>query len=130
MVVCIQGSVHQGSSCFSNMSRGRQCAFMSLSALMFSQCLPVQMRTSTNIDQILYYGDLMYVDAFRSNLIPDRETLLIDKLPNVFIGPTIRLAIPTFFKYSCLDALTLNFQMYLEFMKHYNMHYSYQMTLF
>ena len=87
MVVCIQGSVHQGSNCFSNMTRGRQCAFMSLSALMFSHCLPVQIWTSTNIDQILYYGDLMYVDAFQSNRIPDKETLLIDELPNVFVGP-------------------------------------------
>ena len=75
----------------------------------------------------------MYVDVFQSNRIPDRETLLIDELPNVLIGPAglnYQVSYHHFFKDLCLDALILNFQMYLEFMKHYRMHYFYQMTLF
>ena len=34
MITTIQGSIHQGHEAFSEHSRGRQCAFMSLAALL------------------------------------------------------------------------------------------------
>ena len=48
MITSIRGSIHQGHEAFSEHSRGRQCAFMSLAALLFnrsnrpfpSSCLP------------------------------------------------------------------------------------------
>ena len=36
-MTCIQGCIHQGHEAFSEHSRGQQCAFMSLSALVFNQ---------------------------------------------------------------------------------------------
>jgi hypothetical protein len=39
----VAGSIHQGSERFySDISRGRQCSFMSFSALLFAQTLPIQ----------------------------------------------------------------------------------------
>ena len=38
-VLIISGSIHQGGSCFNEISIGRQCAFMSLSALLCANSL-------------------------------------------------------------------------------------------
>ena len=75
----VAGSIHQGSERFySDISRGRQCSFMSFSALLFAQTLPI---TASNVDQILAEGDrLLYIDAFESRSIPDTETLSLDYL--------------------------------------------------
>ena len=67
----VAGSIHQGSERFySDISRGRQCSFMSFSALLFAQTLPIQQLTaSINVDQILAEGDrLFYLDAFDPGL--------------------------------------------------------------
>ena len=78
----VAGSIHQGSERFySDISRGRQCSFMSFSALLFAQTLPIQQWTASNVDQILAEGDrLLYLDAFESRSIPDTETLSLDYL--------------------------------------------------
>ena len=79
----VAGSIHQGSERFySDISRGRHCSFMSFSALLFAQTLPIQQWTaSINVDQILAEGDrLLYLDAFESRSIPDTETLSLDYL--------------------------------------------------
>ena len=75
----VAGSIHQGGERFySDISRGRQCSFMSFSAL-FAQTLPIQQWTASNVDQILAEGDrLLYLDAFESRSIPDTETLSLD----------------------------------------------------
>ena len=80
----VVGSIHQGSERFySDFSRGRQCSFMSFSALLFAQTLawPIQQLTASNVDQILVEGDrLFYLDAFESRSIPDTKTLSLNYL--------------------------------------------------
>ena len=79
----VAGSIHQGSERFySDISRRRQCSFMSFSALLFAQTLPIQQWTASNVDQILAaVGDrLLYLDAFESKSIPDTETLSLGYL--------------------------------------------------
>jgi hypothetical protein len=73
----VAGSIHQGSERFySDISRGRQCSFMSFSAILFAQTLPIQQWTASNVDQILAEGDrLLYLDAFESRSIPDTESV-------------------------------------------------------
>ena len=63
----VQGSIHQGSETFSEPSRGRQCAFMAVSALFRNEIAPVYSRTKSVIDQILHHGDGMYSHALSNN---------------------------------------------------------------
>ena len=63
-VMTFQGSIHQGHEAFSEHSRGRQCAFMSLAALLFNRSNSVDLWTQTNIDDILCHGDRMYLQLF------------------------------------------------------------------
>jgi len=63
MITSIQRSIHQGHEAFSEHSRGRQCAFMSLSALLFIRSDLVESWTQTDIDAILFHGDRMYLHA-------------------------------------------------------------------
>ena len=52
-VLLIAGSIHQGHERFSDVSRGRQCSFMSFSALLFAQSCPVRFWDTATVDQIL-----------------------------------------------------------------------------
>ena len=64
MTVCLQGSIHQGSQFFNELSRGRQCAFIAFHALFSCESeLPVQLWTTEFIDQILIKGDRSHVFA-------------------------------------------------------------------
>ena len=49
----VAGSIHQGSERFSDVSHVRQCSFMSFSALLFAQTLPIVQWTASklNVDQ-------------------------------------------------------------------------------
>ena len=58
-----RGSIHQGHEQFSDESRGRQSAFMSLSAQLCQQSLPIQQRSSERINQILLEGDHLFLNA-------------------------------------------------------------------
>jgi len=71
----VAGSIHQGNERFSDVSRGRQCCFMSFSALLCAQLLPVAQWSTQTIDEILTQGDTMYLDALENHLIPDAETI-------------------------------------------------------
>ena len=72
MTLCLQGSIHQGSQFFNELSRGRQCAFMAFHALLSCDTeLPVQLWTTEFIDQILIKGDRMFLHALTNQLIPD-----------------------------------------------------------
>ena len=71
----IRGSIHQGHEAFSEHSRGRQCAFMSLSALLFNRSDSVDSWTQTDIDAILFHGDRMYLHALTNEMVPDTDTL-------------------------------------------------------
>ena len=55
------GSTHQSDRRFSNVSRGRQCAFTSLSTLLRANSCRVSQWTADTVDEILMEGDAMYV---------------------------------------------------------------------
>ena len=83
MITTIQGSIHQGHEAFSEHSRGRQCAFMSLAALLFNRSNSVDLWTQTNIDDILCHGDRMYLHALTNKMVPDTNSLSVEDLPEV-----------------------------------------------
>ena len=58
MITTIQGSIHQGHEAFSEHSRGRQCAFMSLAALLFNRLNLVDLWTQKNIDMTSYVMEI------------------------------------------------------------------------
>ena len=65
-ILSIAGSSPQGHERFSEISRGRQCCFMSFSALLCAQSFPVQHWDTATVDQILIEGDRMYLNALES----------------------------------------------------------------
>ena len=78
-----RGSIHQGHERFSGDSRGKQCSFMSLSALLTAQAISVDKWDSTIIDHVLVEGDKMYLNAYNNGLIPREELLSLNNLPTV-----------------------------------------------
>ena len=83
MITSIRGSIYQGHEAFSEHSRGRQCAFMSLAALLFNRSKSVDLWTQTNVDDILRHGDRMYSHALTNKMVPDANSLSIEELPEV-----------------------------------------------
>ena len=85
-ILSIAGSSHQGHERFSEISKGRQCSFMSFSALLSVLCaqsFPVRQWDTATVDQILIEVDRMYLNALESQSIPDTDTLLsLIYLPN------------------------------------------------
>ena len=61
----------------------RQCCFMSLSALLCDRRFPIHQWLSEEIDDILSYGDSLYLSALEDGRIPDVQTLAINNLPSV-----------------------------------------------
>ena len=57
--------LHQGDDLFSVQSRGKQCAFMSLSALLTAQNIPLSdwSKTKFSINVLLIQGDKMYLHS-------------------------------------------------------------------
>ena len=80
-ILSIAGSSHQGHKRFSEISRGRQCSFMSFSALLCAQSFPVRHWDTATVDQILI-GERMFLNALESQSIPDTDTLSLIYLPN------------------------------------------------
>ena len=70
MFLLSRGSIHQGHGRFSVNSRGKQCSFMSLSAMLTAQAISVDKWDSTIIDHVLVEGDKMYLNAYNNGLIP------------------------------------------------------------
>jgi hypothetical protein len=50
MSLVASGSIHQGHGLFSEQSRGKQCSFMCLSALLTAQAMPVFQWTTGKLD--------------------------------------------------------------------------------
>ena len=73
-ILSIAGSSHQGHERFSEISRGKQCSFMSFSALLCAQSFPVRHWDTATVDQILI-GERMFLNALESQSIPDTDTL-------------------------------------------------------
>ena len=81
-ILSIAGSSHQGHERFSEISRGRQCSFMSFSGLLCAQSFPVRHWDTATVDRILIEGDRMYLNALESQNIPDTDSLSLIYLPN------------------------------------------------
>ena len=67
----VSGSIHQADCCLSDISRGRQCAFISVTALLLkcaNSCC-VSKRTAYTVDEILI-GDAMNAKAFDDDTWP------------------------------------------------------------
>ena len=79
--------VHQGNDLFSVQSRGKQCAFMSLSALLTAQNIPlIDWSKTTFINNVLLQRDKMYLQALNDGFIvlePGVEFLSVDNLPKL-----------------------------------------------
>ena len=72
----VAGSIHQSQERFRDTSGERQCSFMIFSALLCAQTLSIESWTSAIVDQILFEGDKMYVNAFERRIIPGQMRCL------------------------------------------------------
>ncbi len=79
----LSSNIHQGDELFSVQSRGKQCAFMSLSAILTAQNIPLIDWSKTTFKNVLLQGDTMHLKALDHGLIvldPRIEFLSIDNL--------------------------------------------------
>ena len=77
------GSIHQGHGRFSSQSQGKQCSFMSLSALLAAQTVSFLHWNSKTIHNVLVQGGSLYLTAFENGDIPPEGFLLVNELPTV-----------------------------------------------
>jgi hypothetical protein len=68
MALFRSASIHQGDELFSVQSRGKQCAFMSLSAILTAQNSPLADWSESTFN-VLLQGDKMYLKALNTGLI-------------------------------------------------------------
>lgn len=92
-VLYVAGSIHQGDEMFSDISRGRQCSFMSFSALLCVQGYPIRHWHCFTVDQLLKEGDKLYLNALRNGQIPNAETILLNCLPHRIYWPFCSLEV-------------------------------------
>ena len=88
MALFLRANIHQGNDLFSNNSKGKQCAFMTLSAILTAQNIPLIQWSKMTIDNILIQGDQMYLNTLSSGFVvldPHLEFLSVDDLPRLFV---------------------------------------------
>lgn len=81
----IASDLHQGDEHFSVKSRGKQCALMSLSAILTAQNISIVDWSKTTLN-VLLQGDKMYLNAVNNSLIvidPGVEFLSVHNSPKV-----------------------------------------------
>ena len=93
MALFLSSYIHQGDDLFSVQSRGKQCAFMSLSALLTAQNIPLidWSKTTFSINVLLIQGDknenvLAFLQALNDGFVvlePGVEFLSVDNLPKL-----------------------------------------------
>ena len=86
MEISLSSDIHQGDELFSVQSRWKQCAFMSLSALLTARNIPLNLWSRITIKYALLQGDKMFLNALDSGLIildPAVEFLSVENLPTV-----------------------------------------------
>jgi hypothetical protein len=86
MALFLSSNIHQGDDLFSVHSRGKQCAFMTLSAILTTHNMPLTEWSKQTFDNVLVQGDNMYLKALNSGLLileDGVEVLCIDNLPTV-----------------------------------------------
>ena len=84
MNLFVSANTHQGGECFSIESRGKQCAFMSLSAILAAECISLKEWSQSTINNVLLQGDYVYIKALNDGLFcvnPGLEVTSIDNLP-------------------------------------------------
>ena len=78
------GHTHQGDECYNENSRGRQCAFMALTSLVYNfQKMPAENWSSSIIDAILRFGDCEFSYAIQHGHIPDLPNFSVENLPRI-----------------------------------------------
>ena len=86
MALFLSINIHQGDELFSVLSRGKQCAFMSLSAILAAENNPLINWSKSTLNNVLLEGDKMYLKALDDGLIhldPGVELLSVDTLPTL-----------------------------------------------
>ncbi len=86
MALFLSADIHQGDERFSVHSRGKQCAFMSLSALLTARNIPLNLWSRITFKNALLQGDKMFLNALDSDFIipdPGIEFLSVENLPTV-----------------------------------------------
>ena len=86
MALFLSTNIHQGDNLFRVQSRGKQCAFMSLVAVLTAQNIPLIDWSQETLDNVLLQGDKMYLHALDNGffvLESGVELLSVDNLPNV-----------------------------------------------
>ncbi len=86
MALFFSADIHQGDQRFSVHSRGKQCAFMSLSALLTARNIPLNLWSRITFKNALLQGDKMFLNALDSGfIILDQgvELLSVENLPTV-----------------------------------------------
>ncbi len=84
MALFFSADIHQGDERFSVHSRGKQCVFMSLSALLTARNIPLNLWSRITFKYALLQGDKMFLNALDSGLIilgPAVEFLSVENLP-------------------------------------------------
>ena len=69
MALFLCATMHQGDERFNVQTRGKQCAFMSLAAVITAQNNPLIDWSTTMFDNVLSQGDQMYLKALNKGLI-------------------------------------------------------------
>jgi ribosomal protein L25 (general stress protein Ctc) len=86
MALFLSSEIHQGDDLFSVQSRGKQCAFMSLSAVLTAQNIPLIDWSKTTLNNVLLQGYKMHLQALDNGFVvlePGVEFLSVDNLPKV-----------------------------------------------
>ena len=86
MALFLCATMHQGDERFSVQTRRKQCAFMSLAAVITAQKNTLIDWSTTMFHNVLSQGDQMYFKALNKGLIvleQDDEFLSMDNLPKV-----------------------------------------------
>ena len=86
MALFLSTNIHQGDNLFSVQSRGKQCAFMSLSTVLTAQNIPLIDWSQETLDNVSLQGDKMYLHALDNgffDLESGVELLSVDNLPNI-----------------------------------------------
>ena len=68
MALFLSTDIHQGDELLSVHSRGKQCAFMTLSALLTARHIPLNSWSRITLNRVLLQGDKMYLNALDSGL--------------------------------------------------------------
>ena len=86
LALFFSADIHQGDERSSVHSRGKQCAFMSLSALLTARNIPLNLWSRITFKYALLQGDNMFLNALDSGLIIldlAVECLSVENLPTV-----------------------------------------------